>query len=240
MKIHVLPGDSLAKILKETKIKGEAVICRECLIEGEVQAENLDEFWSVRADFIKAAYGENIDNYFIKVAGEFEKLKNLSPDTEVNLWFEYELFCQVNMWFCLDLLEKSKAAIYRVAPIVRTEQEVWQGFGGLNSEDLQICYEQKVRFGKEDILLGATLWSAYQKGDYEKLEQLSETKSACFPYLKEVCKAEIEKNFQPRKVLKEIAESGLTDFDEIFPEFSHRAGIYGFGDAQVKRIMQES
>lgn len=239
MKIHVLAGDALADNFKNSGIEGEIVVCRECLVEGDVRAENLEDFWQIRADFIKGAYGEDREKYFAEVVREFEKLKNLAPDAEVNLWFEYELFCQANMWFCLSLLRETKANVYRVAPVVRTEADVWKGFGNLSAEDLRKCFAEKIKFSAEDILLGANLWKAYQNADYEKLERLSETDSECFPRLKEVCRAEMEKGSRPQKVLREIMENGSTDFAEIFPRFAARAGVYGFGDAQVKRLISE-
>jgi len=238
MKIHVLAGDALAGNFKNLGLEGEIVVCRECLVEGDVRAENLEDFWKVRAGFIKSVYGEDEEKYFVGVVGEFEKLKNLAPDAEVNLWFEYELFCQANMWFCLSLLQKTKGNVYRVAPTVRTETDVWKGFGNLSAEDLRKCFAARVKFADEDLARGAELWKAYQNADYEKLEKLSEIESECFPRLKEVCRAEMEKGFRPQKVLREIIENGSTDFAEIFPEFSTRAGVYGFGDAQVKRIIE--
>jgi hypothetical protein len=42
-------------------------------------------------------------------------------------------------------------------------------------------------------------------------------------------------------VLQEIISNGKTDFAaEIFPAFTAAAGVYGFGDSQVKRILAES
>jgi hypothetical protein len=239
MNIHVLAGDALAENFNKTGIDGEVVVCRECLIEGDVKAENLNDFWEIRADFIVSVYGENKEKYFETVADEFQKLNNLTPGAEVNLWFEYELFCQTNMWFCLDLLSKTKAIIYRVAPAVRTKEDVWRGFGKLSAEDLQKCFAQRIKFEKDDITLGVNLWKAYQNSDYEKLEQLSQTKSECFLYLEEVCRAEIEKSIRPQKVLREIKNYEANDFRKIFAEFSRQAGVYGFGDSQVKRILQE-
>lgn len=87
-------------------------------------------------------------------------------------------------------------------------------------------------------MLGADLWKAYQNKDYSALEKLSKYESPCFPYLQEVCRAEIEKNTRPAAVLRGIVEEGKKDFAEIFPEFSAQAGVYGFGDAQVKRILE--
>jgi hypothetical protein len=237
MKIHVLAGDALANDFKNSGIEGETVVCRECLVDGDVRAENLEDFWQVRAGFIKNTYGGDAEKYFAEVVREFEKLQNLPAEAEVNLWFEYELFCQANMWFCLSLLQNTSGSVYRVAPVVRTEEDVWKGFGNLSAEDLKKCFAERVRFTEADISLGAELWRAYQNADYEKLQKLSETESECFPRLKEVCRAEIEKGSRPKAVLREIMENGATDFAEIFPEFAARAGVYGFGDAQVKRIL---
>jgi hypothetical protein len=238
MKIHVLPGDALAENFKTTRIGGEIIVCRECLVEGDVKAENLEEFWQVRAGFIADSYGEEREKYFSGVAAEFEKLKSLAgKDAEVNLWFEYELFCQANMWFCLYFLRESEAKIFRVAPVVRNENDIWKGFGGLAEEDLEKCFADRVEFSEAEIRLGADLWKAFQNADYETLEKLSATESRCFPYLREVCRAEIEKGTRPRRVLEEIIAAGKTDFSEIFPEFSTLAGVYGFGDSQVKRIL---
>lgn len=240
MKVHVLPGDALAEDFKATGIGGEIIVCRECLVEGEVRAENLEEFWQTRAAFIGDAYEAGREKYFSAVRGEFEKLENLArKGSEINLWFEYELFCQVNLWFTLYFLQASEAKIFRVAPSVRAREDVWKGFGGLSAEDLEKCFADRIEFSAVDRQLGADLWKAFQNADTAALERLSKNESPAFPYLKEVGRAEIEKASRPRQILKEIMANGKTDFAQIFPEFSARAGVYGFGDAQVKRILAE-
>lgn len=240
MKVHVLPGDALAEDFRKNGIDGTVIVCRECLVEGEVRAENLEDFWHLRAGFIAESYGEEREKYFSGVRGEFENLQKLAEkDSEINLWFEYELFCQANMWFCLSLLSESAAKIYRVAPVVRDGGDIWKGFGNLSAADLEKCYAERVLFSEEEKQLGAALWKAFQNSDYDALERLSASESKCFPYLKEVCRAEIEKSTRPQKILEDIIANGKTDFAEIFPEFSAAAGVYGFGDSQVKRILAE-
>lgn len=234
--IHILPGDSLVETFKNTNIEGEIVVCRECLIEGEIQSENLYEFWKIREKFINDNYGDA--NYQNKVAAELKKLQWLDEDTEVNLWFEYELFCQTNMWFCLYLLNQTKAKLYRVEPIVRNGKNVWAGFGKLEAEDLRQCFAKRIKISKVDLALGANLWKAYQSRNLVELASLSQIESDCFPRLKEVCKAEIEKSHRPQTALREIISSGETDFSRIFDQFNQKEGVYGFGDAQLKRIWQ--
>lgn len=239
MNIHVLPGDAAAEKFAETNIEGEIIVCRECAVEGNVKAETLSDFWNVRAEFIKSAYGDAEEIYFRTVAGELQKLENVAADAKVNLWFEHELFCQTNMWFCLTLLQNTKANIFRVAPLVKAESDVWKGFGNYEAEDLRECFAAKIKFEEKDIALGAQLWRAFQNSDQVELERLSQTKSACFPHLATVCRAAIEKNSRPQEILREISVDGVSDFSEVFAEFSRRAAVYGFGDAQVRRIQRE-
>lgn len=239
MKMHVLAGDSLVGTFKQTNIEGEFVVCRECLIEGELESANLSEFWKIRANFIAQNYDENEENYQRNVIDEFEKLQNLNNEDEVNLWFEYELFCQTNMWFCLYLLKQTKSKVFRVQPVVRNEKNVWKGFGDLGKEDLQKCFAARTIFSEEDLALGRNLWVAYRNKNYEELTELAQTKSNCFPKLKEVCAAEIEKQNRPNKTLREIISGGETNFSEIFKLFSEKEGVYGFGDSQVERIYKE-
>lgn len=235
--LHVLPGDATVNDFKNTGIAGEVIVCRECLIAGPADADTLFEFWEQRARFILAEYGGDEIEYHENVADELAKLLDLPEGTEVNLWFEYELFCQANMWFCLSLLRESDVKVFRVAPVTRAENEIWRGFGLMDGDDMRRCFAERVEFGADDRKLGELLWQAYSNGDLEILDKLGNAKSKCFPYLREVCTAAIEKSFRPKKIIEEITANGVTDFGAVFQEFTERAGVYGFGDTQVKEIL---
>ncbi|MBP7376293.1 MAG: hypothetical protein KA956_07430 [Pyrinomonadaceae bacterium] len=237
---HVLPGDAVAEEFKKTKIRGEVIVCRECLAVGDVDADILPDFWEQRARFILSEYGEDEIVYHETVADELAVLLDLGSDDEVNLWFEYELFCSVNMWFCLWLLSETGAAVFRVEPVVLKPEDRWDGFGNLGSVDLQKCYGRRVRFTPKEIQLGADLWNAFRKNDHERLIELSKAEQGRFPYLAEVCDAAIERVTRPAEIVAEIQFEGKTEFEEIFAEFKRRAGVYGYGDLQVQRIIDGS
>jgi len=238
MSYHVLPGDSLVAEFAKTGIGGDVIVCRECLIVGDVNADILPEFRDQRARFILSDYGEDEIVYHETVADELAKLLDLDEDAEVNLWFEYELFCSVNMWFCLWLLHETGAAVYRVEPVVLSKEDRWSGFGKLTAEDLKTCYDRRKYFTTEEIELGADLWNAYRKGDSAKLTELSSAQSPCFPYLAEVCQAAIDKDTRPAEILAEIDVTGKQELEEIFPEFTRRGGVYGLGDLQVQKLLE--
>lgn len=240
---HVLNGDCLAEQLKQTTLNQDFIICRECLIDGELKADNLVDFWKVRAEFIASGYQVSSQDYFVKTVTEFDKLNAIPNDLEVCLWFENDLFCQANMWFMLAFLsKKSTLNLYRVFPIIENNVENWKGFGNNDANDLERAYSEKVLFQPKDIELGQKLWAAYQANDFTNLKKLSKQKSACFAFLEEVCQAHIERFpvdkslGRPEKVVKEIIEMKSSDFQEVFKEFSAKEGIYGFGDLQLKSI----
>jgi len=234
---HVLPGDSVAADFRKTGLEGNVIVCREALVEGDLYGETLDEFWDSRANFLMVAHGTDEIDYHEKVAAELSKLADVSDDTEVNLWFEYELFCNVNMWFCLSLLASSNASVYRVEPSVLDRDKLWDGFGSMDADDLSECFEARTIFESSDIRLGRDLWNAFQKHDSDRLLLLGETESKCFPYLKEVCEAASKIETRPKDIIDDIVASGKKDLSEVFPAFKQRAGVYGFGDSQVERIL---
>jgi hypothetical protein len=242
MKMHVLPGDSLIETFKKINIEGEIIVCRECLVDGDLSAENLEDFWRVRENYLSNEYGETRkpDGFYSQsVKGEFEKLLDAPPKAEINLWFEYELFCQVNMWFCLSLLQDSDTEIYRVEPVLRNSEDLWKGFGGLSESDLQKCFDVRKKLSYEDLKLGANLWKAFQDEDFNELQKLSKTESECSPYLEEVCEAAIEKENRPKETVQKIMADGESDFGKVLRKFNETEGVYGFGDLQVKKIYDE-
>lgn len=234
---HVLPGDASVKEFQETGIAGEVIVCREVFIVGPIDAKTPEEFWDARAKFILSEYSEDEIVYHEKVADELERLAEMTLDDEVNLWFEYELFCSVNMWFCLDRLAESGAKIYRVEPAVLETANRWSGFGQLNVEQFKSCFDVRQLFTDADVKLGRNLWDAFADRDGAKLMEFAETATPRFPYLSEVAKAAAEIETRPYDVLREIKSDGFTEFEKIFPEFAKRAGVYGFGDSQVQRIL---
>jgi hypothetical protein len=239
MQVHILAGDCLAGDLRQMSLEGELIVTPECLIEGPVEAEPLEKFWKARAKYLEERYSEP-GKYFAEAVPRFEKMLALPDDAEISLWFEYDLFCQANMWFILSLLRPKQANIYRVFPSVRTDEDKWRGFGSLSSDELNKCFETQVKLTPEDVELGANLWNAYKREDLAGLEALSNARSNAFPYLKEVCIAEIERkrDHRPQNTLQRIAKKGVTEFGKIFEQFVLEDGVYGFGDLQVKAMYE--
>ncbi len=240
-KYHILTGDSLAGTFRRTSIEGTVIVSRECLIDGPVSSDDPEVFWRKRSEYIVDAFDADKSEYYRDVKSEFDKINDINPGDEVNLWFENDLFCQANMWFTISLINKRGLNnVFRVCPLVRTSNK-WEGFGRHTPTDLLHCYDKRHAFAKGDYKLGENLWDAYKSEDIVALAFYSGSLSPCFPYLEEVCKAEMERkrNARPRKVLEDLLAKGYTDFSEIFTQFSQTEGIYGYGDLQVGNMLKE-
>jgi hypothetical protein len=220
---HVLNGDCLSE---NFQIEGEKIICRECLIEGDL-AQDLDEFWQRRENFFQKTYGES--DYFQKVKAEFDKFEKITQADEVNLWFGNDVFCQLNLWFCLYLLQDTDAKIYRIFP----DSSDWK----CNFINPKKCFNNRKLLTEIDLQIGRGLWHSYIWNNEKYLNKLSQTQTESYLNLREVCQAIIEKETKPREILQEITENGETDFANIFAKFQTKAPIYGFGDSQVKNLL---
>lgn len=231
---NVAPGDAIAPEFAKIGLEGETVVFRECLVVGPIDAPTPPEFWDERSHYILA---EDPIEFHEKVADEIEKLRDAGPGDEVNLWFEYELFCSVNLWFSIDMLRGSGAKIYRVEPIVLSKDDRWNGFGKLQSGELRECYASRRLLKDADLALASDLWMAYQNRDGKRLVELSASEAPNFPYLSDVCAAAAEVETLPESIVRDIISSGITEFEDIFAEFSRRAGVYGFGDLQIRELL---
>lgn len=235
---HVLNGDALLSQLQGW-LSGDLIVARECLVDGPVDAPLLDDFFHQRARFLSKSYGGTEISYWESVVPEFTKLKQLDPGCVLNLWFEEDLFCQVNLWFVAHLIKPRVEQVY----LVRPEASLRYGFGGLDKEALKNAYQNRILLSAENLEAFSGLWEAYIRADATQLKAQIPFVEHVFPRIGEAIEAQIARSSgfsnenSPEALLKAIRDELSTDqFGPAFKAFSDRAPIYGFGDLQVKRL----
>jgi len=242
---HILNGDALKdKFPKD--LSGEIIVARECLVDGNVEGESLEDLFNTRARFISESYSVYDDEgYFVKVAPEFEKIRNIPSSSEVNLWFEDDLFCQVNLWFVIHLLNETDSRNINLN-LVRPTTDLQYGFGGMSSLDLLSAYQHKIEIDQPTLDVLRKLWKLYQNKNHHAMIKLVDELVPQFGFVKIAVQAEInrcpndETYGRPTQALIDImTELNTDDFGTVFREFSRREAIYGFGDLQVKRLLAE-
>ncbi len=243
MNYHILNGDSL-KTEFPTEISGRLLVTRECLVEGKLQGDSLEELAHNRAKFIQQAYGYSQESYLENVLPEFEAMRNIPADAETNLWFEHDLFCQVNLWFVASLLaqQPNRKAVFLVQP----SEDSPYNFPAMGKNGLEKAYQNRIQLSSEELNALAKMFEAYRQDDMNKLVEIAEANKTRLPFLLPAVKAHterVDKNGQlgrPKACLKTILEEGQCNgLYEILAEFTKREGIYGLGDLQVKRLLDE-
>ncbi len=239
---HILNGDALKEQLPKN-IEGEIIVARECLVDGAVDGKTLDDLFETRAQFMATNYEDcTVEGYREKTVVEFQKMLQIEENAEINLWFEDDLFCQVNFWFVLHLLAETKKtySLFLIRPLSQSQY----GFGGLDKQELISVYKNKILLTNLEKL--NLLWGFYQNNGSEELLKISENLEYKYPFLLPAVQAYIDskpkngdKGRPVESLTKIMKELKMNQFGPIFIEFCKRESIYGFGDLQVKRLFNE-
>lgn len=250
MELHILNGDALMAQIKGSGISGKFIVFRECLIEGPVVPDTTSlVFWQQRAAYLEKTYGEPPLQYRATVVNPMEQLAGINKNMPVNLWFENDLFCQANLWFILKFMRQKNLAnkVYRVFPQPPEQPEDWKGFGKSSPAGLAILFKNKVAFTETGASAGANLWNAFVQKDFRQMQAVAEKAPPGFAHLPEVADAfrclhpkTATGLSRPERRLRKILASGKTEFGDIFRAFNETEGIYGFGDASVKAMLEKA
>ena len=241
---HILNGDCLNKQFPKT-ISGTKIIARECLVDGNVLGGDLNTFFNTRATFIATHYkGYTKKDYYNKTVPEYKKMQSIPNDANIYLWFEDDLFCQVNLWFIIHLLNQptKNYSLYLIHPSKGNEY----CFGNMTKAELITAFQNKQWLSLEDTQHLSQLWPLYQNNDCKKMLHLANPLKNSFPFLTPAIKAQQDRlpkkghPGRPTQSLKKIIHTLKTnEFKPIFKEFCKQEKIYGFGDIQVQRLLDQ-
>ena len=160
MKIHILNGDCLQATLQAEN----AVIMRELLIEGPLKAASFDSFCRQRALYLEKTYAISQEEYAQKTVFEFEKILQIPDHSEVYLWFDYDLFCFINLLFVIQLIGHNKTLkLFLVRPLRKQKFRIWRGFSEHSQTELKQAFSQRKRIEIRDLTLLKTIWTRLGK-----------------------------------------------------------------------------
>lgn len=242
MIFHILNGDALSEIFPKT-LPGERIIFRECLVDGPVKPSKGRELWQVREEFILQSYPQASKlDYRQHSYEEILKIKSIPSGSKIYLWFEEDLFCQVNLWYILNYLKDHHAKVFLVLPYPDSPYH----FSALNSADLVENFEKKAHgLNAKEMEILSKIWIHFQNQEVFEALKISEAFKERFPFLKLAVEAWRDMipvgDFpgKPKATLLEINQKLQTkDFQAIFREFQKQLPEYGFGDLQVKRMCE--
>lgn len=236
---HILNGDAL-KDQFPAEIIGKKIVARLCLVDGPVEGATVEELFAVRAKFIAENYPGFTEADYFNFSSETRSILEIPENATINLWFEDDLFCQVNFWFILAFIKNDKNYTLN---LVRPKEHTKYAFGGMKEGELVEALADKIQITASDQQTLKQFWKFYQKNDLLELLILAQEVKEKFPFLIPAIYAHLDRlsnPSRPKSALLKIMEELNTDkFSLVFREFCQREHIYGFGDLQVKRLYDE-
>ena len=213
---------------------------RECLVDGPVSETVLSSFFEQRAEHISQYEGVSFDDYERITVSEIRKIQQIPDGSSVNVWFEDDLFCQVNLWFTTSLLQQKSVQIYLVRPLNNSPY----GFASYTSNELNVLFEQRIRIN--DAVLLTDLWNAYQASDFQSIKKQLPGVKEKFPFMENAIQVLLDSCDPPlgynrlTETLKNIIQS-LDDpsFGKVFRTFTENEPHFGYGDLQIKRLYND-
>ncbi|GGW63977.1 hypothetical protein DFQ11_102173 [Winogradskyella epiphytica] len=244
--LHITNGSHLTNYLRELNFKEDIFTWQEMLCEGPTIAHiNSKAFFYTRVRFLKAYYDIEVDNKEFRT--ELSMLDNIDEYSEINLWFEYDLFCHINLLGVINLLHQKEIdkPLYLICSGRVKGEKNFKALSELSPEQLKTHYSEKVLLTKEDIDLAIMLWRTYCGKDHNILKPYIVTKSN-FKYMGSCLKAHL-KRFPDQKsglgaletnALKIIKENKVKSENHLLGYCLNYQGYYGYSDMQLARMIK--
>ncbi len=246
--LHITNGDSFTERLKSLKLKGDIITWREMLCEGKTETNvGSESFWKTRFEFLHKNYKVTKSIFIEKTLKEYRSLCNHKQQDHIVLWFEYDLFCQVNMLAVLSWLKANRkyAEISLVCSGKEDETDKLYGLNELDDERLLNLYENRTVLSQDDIEYADYVWQLYCSDNPIRLENLRDFGEFQFEYLSDALKSHLQR-FPSIKNGLNVLENKVLDLSVVTKPKSRRQllgtllknqGNYGFGDTQFDRIL---
>ncbi|MDX1544735.1 MAG: DUF1835 domain-containing protein [Christiangramia sp.] len=246
--LHIVNGDSLAEQVNELNLPGEFIIWRELLCEGPTLKEIDQEFYKVRKKFLRQAYSISAENYEDRFISEVKRLKAFNDYDSVILWFEFDLFCHINMLAAINLLfeKKKHTPISLVCSRKLPGEKEFQPLSLLSLKELKNHFDNRIQLNDDDIEVALLIWELYCSNNPMKLKPQIKTNTN-FEYLSSCIRAHIERfpnsitgiNSLERNVLKLIESHDIVNKNHLLGYALQYQGYYGYSDTQMQRLLDK-
>ena len=244
--LHITNGDSAANGMKAGGIEGEIVSWRDVLHEGPVPPQlTLRELSKARAKWLaEQGLGElkEIEKQF-EERDEF--IHRYTDFDEVVLWFEWDLYDQLQLVQILDFLSQDTEGD-RAETGTRVTLVSFNGYlGSLDPERFAELFEKRKDVTQEQIDTAHRVWEAFRSADPRELEKIAAEGTPALEFLELSLWRHLEELPSTRnglsrsesQVLEGVSQGPLT-FHELFKQVANREERIFCGDAILARYIE--
>ena len=248
--LHVANGTATTALIEAAAIPGARSIWGDVLYEGPVPGGIGDaELLDTRARFL----ADEAEHPYPAVADDLRAWRAVidAHETydELVLWYEHDLFDQLNLLQLLSRLPRRVPANKRVSLIcVGTfpGRPAFKGLGELTPPELASLFDTRAPLGGSQYALADRGWQTFRDSTPEAIERLLQTDTTALPFLARALRRFLEEYpwttdglSRTERRLLQLSDAGPTPLIAIFPRMHDGEDAYYVTDGTLLGLAAE-
>jgi hypothetical protein len=247
--LHVANGHCTTRLIDEAGIPGTLSIWADVLHEGPVPAAlSDDELLILRAGFL-AETPEAVAQTIADLTTWRTAIARQESYEELVLWYEHDLFDQLNLIQVLDWIRHQLPAAKPVSLVCIGSfpgHPRFKGLGELTASELAPLLATRQRMGEANEVLAERAWSAFRASDPRRIEELLRSDTSALPFLAAALRRHLEEfpstsdglSGTERRLMA-LAEAGPSDVWEVFSHMHDLESAFYIADASFWHVVED-
>jgi len=246
--LHVANGGSTTGTIREAGISGATSIWADVLYEGPVPGGLPDDaLVRVRAEQL-APDSNAVDDVVAELTGWRQAVDNDQAYDELVLWFEHDLFDQLNL---IQILSRIGPRLERTKPVSLIcigsfpGRPQFKGLGELTPVELASLFGTRQRVTAGQCALANRAWQAFRATDPSEVQQLLKDDVSALPFLSAALARYLEEFpwttdglSRTERRLMELAAPAPLDIHAAFPRMHDREVAYYVTDGSYWSVIE--
>jgi len=243
--LHVANGTSVTRTIAAAGIPGTRSIWADPLYEGPVPLVADDELVAIRSRHLSREYPGNVDP-----VNDLRQWRAViaahDAYDEVVLWFEHDLFDQLNLIQVLDWI-RPRVPDGRIVSLICIGsfpgRVSFKGLGELSADELRSLLPTRHRVTPGEYDLAARAWTAFRDPSPQPLDDLRRTDTSALPFLAPACERLLQEFPSTRdglsrseRRLLQLAEQGPVALQSVFPRMQDGERAYYMTDLSLASL----
>ena len=247
--LHVANGSSVTHTLAEAGVPGLRSIWADPLHDGPVPGElSYEALLDVRRQFLAGTPGSPSDDPVNDLRRWRQVIEQHNAYDELVLWFEHDLFCQLNLIQILSWIHHrvpSSKVVSLICIGSYPGRPDFKGLGELEPTELASLLDARQPVTQSQYALAERAWKAFREATPEALDGFRRTDTSALPYLAPALVRFLQEypwtidglSRTERRLLR-LAEGGSIQLGQIFPRMHEDEGAHYVTDTSLAELAE--
>jgi len=184
--LHVANGHCTTRLIEAAGLPGRTSIWADALHDGPVPEVSEDQLVRIRAEFIADGLDVSADQVEADLLQWRAVVDHDHRYDELVLWFEHDLFDQLNLIQLLTRIGRDRP-IRKPVSLVSIDRYPghpnFKGFGELAPTDIASLFHARSRVTPQQFAVAAVAWDAFRSGSRAGIASLLQGDTSALPFL---------------------------------------------------------